>query len=89
VWDGRMCFIHAFTHCGYKFMKLHITHACAHLHICTYYLTVPCVACGLFGFSLHFFPDPLCIKLHKAECLWFNYWIVGTWKTTNIHFQLH
>ena len=35
------------------------------------------------------FSVSVCIKLDKADCIWFSHWTVGTWKTTNIHFQLH
>jgi len=26
--------------------------------------------------------------MNKVDCIWFKNWIVGTWKTTNIRFQL-
>jgi len=31
--------------------------------------------------------DSPCIKLDRVDCFWFNHWIVGTRRTTNIHFQ--
>jgi hypothetical protein len=65
VWEGRTCFIHTFSHCGCKIVRL-LTHTNTHIYYLTVSLTF-CTMCLLWLVWLFFvlFPNP-----RKAAFSW-------------------